>query len=53
MHTKEVPERQTAFPILARIIRTGESVVFKSPKEIPSGVAFKILECNYALEVPE
>lgn len=49
MHPETVPESQTNFPILAKIIRTGESVVFKSPAEIPAGVAIQVLERNYAL----
>jgi len=49
MYTEEVQEHETPFPILAKIIRTGESVVFKSSAEIPAGVAIKILKRNIAL----
>lgn len=47
MHPETVPQHESIFPILATITRTGESVVFQSPKEIPSGVAFKILVTRY------
>ena len=48
MHSETVPEsRKNAFPILAQIVRSGEKVVYDSPKEIPSGVAIRILKTNY------
>jgi len=35
------------FPILAEITDTGEQQVFQDPKDIPSGVAIRVLETNY------